>query len=89
MLNRKIDKFIKHFYETSRNALLITGARQVGKTYSIRKFGKSFKSFVEINFVEMPDAIKLFDEAKDSKDILIRLSTIAKEPLIDELHPKS
>lgn len=83
MLNRKIDKFIKHFYETSRNALLITGARQVGKTYSIRKFGKSFKSFVEINFVEMPDAIKLFDEAKDSKDILIRLSTIAKEPLIE------
>lgn len=82
MLNRKIDKFIKHFYKTSRNALLITGARQVGKTYSIRKFGKSFKSFVEINFVEMPDAIKLFDEAKDSKDILIRLSTIAKEPLI-------
>ena len=83
MLNRKIDKFIKHFYETSRNALLITGARQVGKTYSIRKYGKSFKSFVEINFVEMPDAIKLFDEAKDSKDILIRLSTIAKEPLIE------
>ncbi len=83
MLNRKIDKFIKHFYKTSRNALLITGARQVGKTYSIRKFGKSFKSFVEINFVEMPDAIKLFDEAKDSKDILIRLSTIAKEPLIE------
>lgn len=83
MLNRKIDKFIKHFYETSRNALLITGARQVGKTYSIRKFGKSFKSFIEINFVEMPDAIKLFDEAKDSKDILIRLSTIAKEPLIE------
>ena len=48
MLKRKIDNYIQNYYKTTRNALLIPGARQIGKTYSIRKFGKSFKSFVEM-----------------------------------------
>lgn len=57
---RLIDHYLCHYYETTRNALLITGARQIGKTYSIRQFGKTFKSFVEINFIETPEAVDLF-----------------------------
>ena len=64
MLKRKIDSYIRNYYATSRNALLITGARQTGKTYSIREFGKTFKSFIEINFVENPDAVGIFKGAK-------------------------
>lgn len=82
MLRRKIDNYIRNYYETTRNALLITGARQIGKTYSIRQFGKTFKSFVEINFVETPEAVELFNGAKSSSDILLRLSTITSVPLI-------
>lgn len=82
MLKRKIDAYIRNYYETTRNALLITGARQIGKTYSIRQFGKSFKSFVEINFVEMPETVELFKDAKSSADILLRLSAITSVPLI-------
>lgn len=82
MLRRKIDKYIKDYYAASRNALLITGARQIGKTYSIRQFGKSFKSFIEINFVEMPEAVGLFDNANSGTDILLRLSAITNVPLI-------
>ena len=82
MLKRKIDNYLRNYYETTRNALLITGARQTGKTYSIRQFGKTFKSFVEINFIEMPEAIELFKGAKNSSDILLRLSTITSVPLI-------
>lgn len=82
MLKRKIDAYIRNYYETTSNALLITGARQIGKTYSIRQFGKSFKSFVEINFVEMPEAVELFKDAKSSADILLRLSAITSVPLI-------
>ena len=82
MLKREIDAYIRNYYETTRNALLITGARQIGKTYSIRQFGKSFKSFVEINFVEMPEAVELFKDAKSSADILLRLSAITSVPLI-------
>ena len=60
MIKRKISHFISDYYKNNRNALLITGARQIGKTFSIREFGRSFKTFVEINFVETPEAIEIF-----------------------------
>lgn len=82
MLKRRVDSYIRNYYETNRNALLVTGARQIGKTFSIREFGKSFKSFVEINFFEQPDAVALFNGAKSSEDILLRLSSITSVPLI-------
>ncbi len=82
MLKRKIDRSIRSYYETTRNALLITGARQIGKTFSIREFGKSFKTFIEINFVDNPEAIGVFKSAKSSADILLRLSAITTKPLI-------
>lgn len=82
MLKRKIDLYLNNYYATNRNALLITGARQIGKTYSIREFGKTFKSFIEINFFENPDMIAIFKGAKNSSDILLRLSAITTKPLI-------
>ena len=82
MLKRKIASYIREFYNNSRNALLITGARQTGKTYSIREFGKTFKNFVEINFVDMPEAVNVFAGAKNSNDILLRLSAITRTPLV-------
>lgn len=82
MLKRKIDSYIRNYYDTSRNALLITGARQIGKTYSIRAFGRSFKSFIEINFVDNPEAAEAFKGASGSADILLRLSAMTTTPLI-------
>ncbi len=82
MLKRKIDNYIDSYYANNRNALLITGARQIGKTFSIREFGKKFKSFIEINFIERPDAVDIFKGAKNTDDILMRLSTITTKPLI-------
>ncbi len=84
MLKRKIFKQIEHFYKTSKGALLVIGARQIGKTYSIRTFAKSnFKSFVEINFIESPDAVGVFSNAKSCDDILLRLSAYTNKPLIE------
>ncbi len=82
MLIRKIDNYLQEYYTTSRNALLVTGARQTGKTYSIREYGKSYKSFVEINFAEEPGAIELFSKAHGSQEILFRLSAWTKQELI-------
>lgn len=82
MIKRKINDYIKRYYASSRNALLLTGARQIGKTFSIREFGKEFKSFVEINFIETPEAVALFKGAKSSGDILLRLSALTTVPLI-------
>jgi len=41
MIKRKIEDRIRNFYQKDKKALLITGARQVGKTYIIREFGKT------------------------------------------------
>ena len=83
MLERKISHYIEHFYEVNKGALLLSGARQIGKTYSIRKFAeKHFKSFIEINFVESPEAVELFSNVKNSNDILLRLSALTDKPLI-------
>lgn len=83
MLKRKITSFIEHFYEVNKGALLLAGARQVGKTYSVRQFAREhFKSFVEINFDESPEAVEIFSNAKNSADILLRLSAFTDQALI-------
>ena len=85
MLRRKISTFIEHFYAVNKGALLLTGARQIGKTYSVRQFAnENFKSFIEINFVETPEAVEIFFNAKSSADILLRLSAFTDKPLIKE-----
>ena len=83
MIKRLIDSKIEDFYQNHSSALLITGARQVGKTFAIRQFAKShFASYVEINFVETPSAIGLFDGTDDAKEMLFRLSAFSKGQMI-------
>ena len=83
MINRKIEKELQRFRDShEKKALLITGARQVGKTFIIREFGKQYESFAEINFYENKAARALFENAADSTDLLLRLSLIINVPLI-------
>jgi predicted AAA+ superfamily ATPase len=84
MLKRKIDEFLEtYFMHQDSKALLLTGARQTGKTYSVRAFGKThFESFVEINFLENTAARSLFENAQDTSGILLRLSAVADKTLI-------
>ena len=83
MIARKVDELIRNFMLNDKRSLLVTGARQVGKTFSVRRVGKEcFENVVEINFVEQPDAIELFREQKGAKDLLLRLSAFAKRPLV-------
>ena len=83
MLIRKIEKELQRFRKSNeKRALLITGARQVGKTFIIREFGKQYASFVEINFYENKAARSLFEQAQSSQELLLRISAIAGAPLI-------
>lgn len=85
MITRKIDAFLEDFFHTdSRSALLLTGARQVGKTYSIRQFGtKNYAHFVEINFIDQPDAAAIFTKGKNgAEEILLRLSAFVNQDLV-------
>lgn len=83
MLYRKLTSFIEEYYKTSRNALLLTGARQTGKTFSVRNFGRSFESFIEINFIENPKAISIFRDLTSPDEILTRLSLFTDKPLVE------
>jgi len=83
MITRTADEQIRDFLLHDKRSLLVTGARQVGKTFSIRKVGKEcFENFVEINFLEQPDAVALFTEQKGAKDLLLRLSAFTKKTLV-------
>ena len=83
MIERKAEQFIKRFLIEDNRALLVSGARQVGKTFLIRKVCKElFENVVEINFIEQPDAVSLLDKATDVKNIFLRLSAIADKPLM-------
>lgn len=82
MLTRTVDRILIDHFKISKTALLIEGARQIGKTFSIRQFGKKFKTHIEINFIEQPEAISLFKDLSNTKDLLARLSLFTKQKLI-------
>lgn len=49
-MERSISSKLKEWSESDdRKVLLVRGARQVGKTYSIRQLGSSFQYFLEVN----------------------------------------
>lgn len=53
MLRRKVLAQIAEWHQDGcRKALLLTGARQVGKTTAVREFAKQYRYFVEVNFVK-------------------------------------
>ena len=80
MIKRKKENEMQNYLLNNKRALLVTGARQVGKTFTIRKVGKAcFEHFVEVNFVERPEALKLFEEAEGTQDLLLRLSAFTDE----------
>lgn len=83
MLKRKIDAVLADFLaDGAKKALLLTGARQVGKTYSVREFGAAhFESFVEFNFIKNEAALDIFRNVSSEKDVLLRISALADKPL--------
>lgn len=75
MINRELDKVIENHYNTNKSALLLTGARQTGKTFAIRKYAKEHGlDLIEINFLQDPSAKSIFDGVKDAREILLRIS---------------
>lgn len=77
-LKRKIDKYLTHWRNIKdRKPLIIKGARQIGKTTSIQKFGKeNYKSFIEINFVSMPEFTNIFQNGYTTDKIIKNMSLL-------------
>ena len=62
---------------------MVRGARQVGKSSSIRHLGESFDYFVEINFETRPEYRQIFIDNKNVTDIVSRLSLLAGIPIVE------
>ncbi len=84
MLRRKIELFLEAFAKRGGgHALLIDGARQVGKTYIIEECGKRlFDVVAKLDFVKSKQARAIFEGAEDEQDVLTRLTAFAKKRLI-------
>lgn len=83
MIRRDAEKQINDWIDNGKDALLITGARQIGKTYLIRNCLKEKNiPYIELNFIENSEYIELFSKSFSSKDIIMRLSLIGVEKLI-------
>lgn len=64
-----------------RKALLVKGARQVGKTTAVRAFAKAeYKNFIEINFEQTPVARQAFSGNLDARTIIMNLSAMGYGP---------
>jgi predicted AAA+ superfamily ATPase len=73
-MKRTIEKaFLEWKRDSMRKILLLRGARQVGKTYSIRELGKTFNSFVEVNFEENPEIKSFFEKSLNPQEIIEKL----------------
>jgi len=81
-MDRKIDGFIADFYRNSRNALFLTGARQVGKSYAIRKYAEAnYKTYIELNFYKEPSLCRLVEDVRGPEDLLQRISLYVKKQI--------
>ena len=79
MLQRKIETMItEHFLSKKKEALVIDGARQVGKTYIVRHVGnKLFKNVIEVNMLEDSLQERLFEHVRTRDDFYLQLSLLA------------
>ena len=83
MLERKAMGQIEKWHRgDARKALLIKGARQIGKTTVVRQFARThYKNFVELNFLEDARAHAIFDDSLDADSLVAALTSYVRKPL--------
>ena len=77
---RKDSIIIEDWIKKSNKALLVTGARQIGKTWLIRdEIEKSDYNRFEVNFIDQPDMIEYLNAQMSAEEFLIKLKMIMPE----------
>ena len=77
-LKRKVDGFLTDWYESAeKKPLIIKGARQIGKTETIRKFAKdNYKNVIEINFIENPRFKTILEDGYSAESVIKNMTRI-------------
>lgn len=77
-----LDSLLEWKDSPRRKPLILRGARQVGKTYILREFGKSFTSFCEVNFDETPAVAHFFKTGDSPVDIISKLGAFLGKKIV-------
>lgn len=83
---RKIVRFLEEWKESKhRKPLILQGARQVGKTYSVLEFGRThYENVVYFNFETNPKLNETFEENISPDYLIPILSHIAGQSIVKE-----
>ncbi len=84
MLYRKAyEKLVQWKSMENKKALCIIGARQIGKTTLVRKFGlEHYEHFVEINFIIDERASDIFAGSLDASTLITNLTAYVQQPMV-------
>jgi len=83
-MKRFIDQNLERWKNNpNRKTLLIRGARQVGKTFSVRKFAGSFDHYLEVNFESDREVRHFFERELNPDDLCRNLSAYYNVPIQD------
>ena len=86
MKRSALSDLIRWKSDPDRKPLVVRGARQVGKTWLMREFGRiAYENVVYISFDEQVEVKSLFETDKDPHRLVQMLSLIAETPI----HPKT
>lgn len=78
-----IDQFNEWKNSPTRKPLLLKGARQIGKTWAMEKFGhENFEYCVKFDFDRQPELKSVFQNSKEPERIIKELSIYCNQPII-------
>lgn len=85
IIQRKIDIFLNEWkVRTGHKPLIVKGARQIGKTFSIEAFGrKHYANMISINFVLQPKFRSIFDDGYEVDNIIKNITIIAPTIIVE------
>ena len=80
-----MQKLLQWKESKTRKPLILRGARQIGKTYILKQFGReNYEGIAYFNFDHDEDLYRLFENTKDPKRILEQLAFIYGKAIIPE-----
>lgn len=83
MKRNALDALIQWKSDEERKPMVLKGARQVGKTWLMKEFGKTcYESYVYFNFDEEDELKSIFEANKNPKRIIELLSMVAGEKIL-------
>ena len=85
-MERKIEKFLdKWKKDIIRNPLMVYGGKQIGKTYTMLKYGqKEYKNIVYFNTENNKEIIELFKRERLTEKLILNLSLLSGETILKE-----